>query len=283
MIGLSSFETLRALNKKIKFLHRRRLLFGASLIVTLLAIITLNLCFNLMLAFYKNVAFLIFTSIVFYADYKWGKPYIKGIYVVSWNLFRVLSAVMFGLSIAGIIYFIVILSALSMIIDDEGEFDKTTLGYILFTLIVCLLCIIFCPTTPLYDKVLSIDRVLYWRVHACLGTTLIALFVTMGVYYEKKEKNERKEERERSESLTKIVQDKDLQLTEITLMSNKALRDTLPNTLALVKFLERHNEYSEDGKKVLVDHLKSTAVELDSLFKNISSTAAILQDKESED
>jgi len=275
MTGLSIFESLRTINKKIKFLHRRRLLFGASLIVTLLVIMMINISFHLWMAFYKNLIFLLFISIVFYADYKWKKPYLKGIYVVSWNLFRAFTMIMFGFSLGGVIYFIVLLSALSMLIDDEGDFDRTTLGYILFTLFICLICIVFCPSEPMYKKVLTIDRTLYSRVHACLGTILIALFVTMGVYYEKKEKKERLEEKIKSDSLSKIVQDKDLQLTEITLMSNKALRDTLPNTLALVKLLERHNDYSEDGKKVLVDHLKNTAVELDSLIKYISHHAEI--------
>ena len=275
MTGLSFFESLRIINKKIRFLHRRRLLFGASLIVTLVAIMILNLWFNLLFAFYKNLIFLIFIFIVFCADYKWGKPYIKGIYIISWNLFRAFTMIMFGFSLGGVIYFIVLLSALSMLIDDEGEFDRKTLGYIIITLFVCLTCIIFCPSEPMYQKVLTIDRTLYSRVHACLGTILIALFVTMGVYYEKKEKRERLEEKVKSESFSKILHDKDLQLTKITLMSNKALRDTLPNTLALVKLLERHNDYSVDGKKVLVDHLKNTAVEFDALIHYISDHAEI--------
>ncbi len=280
MFGNSIFESFNNINNKIKLLHKRRLLFGASLIVTMITIMTLNLCFNLYLAFFKNLFFLFFISIVFYADYKWGKPYIKGIYVVSWNLFRAITMIMFGFSLAGVIHFIVLLSALAMIIDDEGEFDKTTLSYILFTLFVCLTCIIFCPSEPLYKKVLTIDRTLYSRVHACLGTILIGLFVTIGVYYEKKEKKERLEEKEKSESFSKIVELKDLQLTEIMLTSNKALRNTLPNTIALVKFLERHNDYSESSKKILVDHLKNTAIELDSIFHDISQKASILPENE---
>ncbi len=240
----------------------RTLSFGSIGLFFCVAIGVLDYVQQMVASAYLLFGLSLVLLVILVFEYFGYRKYINTAIVISINSFLIAIVMAEGLATGSHYYLLSLLVALSFLLVDAAEDKRKVLGYFLIQVSSFCFCIL---DGRMVSSVQHINPELYHQkfvMNSICSVVLIAVFAYVGMYFERKVKEDLVVERNKALAQSKKIQEHNLYLREIAFMNAHTLRAPLTNILGLIKRIDIDNMPTEKDKK-LQQYLKQSAEELD--------------------
>lgn len=207
-------------------------------------------------------------TVILVFEYAGYRKYINTAIVVSINSFLIAIVLAEGLATGSHFYILSLLVALSFLLVDTAEDKRKVLAFFVVQVTSFCFCILY---GRMESSCQHISPALYHQkfvMNSICAVILIAVFAYVGMYFERKVKEDLVVERNKALAQSKKIQEHNQYLREITFMNAHTLRAPLTNILGLIKMIDIDKLPTEKDKKLQL-YIKQSAEDLDSAIHTI--------------
>ena len=262
--------------------RRRTLILGFIAVVA--AFFTGIIDFFHQLAISTLLDFLLATgfSILVLIDYKQWNINVKIGYLLVFNVFISLEVFVEGVATASYMYFFVAIVSMAFMLNKKGRSDPYIPYYLAFIALSYILCIYYAPQKSQLEIISdSLAREIF-ITNGITVIVLLSMFTYVGVKMEKDIRLALSIEKNRAEAHETKVLLQNTHLKEIAFMSAHSLRSPLTNILSISKLINI-DAITSERDKLLIQHLRSSSLELDRVIHEIVAKTASANEKDNTD
>jgi signal transduction histidine kinase len=207
-------------------------------------------------------------SAILFAIYKgYTRGTITAIVFVM-NPLLVLTTFAEGLKAGGYLFILPLLFALAFLMSNIKLYLFEIAAYFFITVASFCICILFCADNSTWQYLPPQLSASMFTYNSICVTVLCAIFAYTGIYFEKQNKAALLSAKNTAEMHEQKIKSQNEHLKEIAFMNAHVLRSPLTNILALTSLINSA-ETTDASKKELIEHLQTSARQLDDAIKKI--------------
>jgi signal transduction histidine kinase len=173
-----------------------------------------------------------------------------------------------GLQAGCYLFILPLLFALAFLMSNVKLHLLEIASYFLITVASFCICILFCDDNTTWQHLSPQLSANMFTYNSICVIVLCAIFAYTGIYFEKKNRAALLNAKNTAEMHEQKIKSQNKHLQEIAFMNAHILRSPLTNILALTALINSA-ETPDDAKQELIEHLKTSAQQLDDAIKEI--------------
>jgi signal transduction histidine kinase len=173
-----------------------------------------------------------------------------------------------GLKAGCYLFILPLLFALAFLMSNVKLYLIEIAAYFFITVASFCICILFCADDSTWQYLSPQLSANMFTYNSICVTVLCAIFAYTGIYFEKQNRAALLNAKNTAEMHEQKIKSQNKHLQEIAFMNAHILRSPLTNILALTALINSP-ETSDDSKHELIEHLKTSAQQLDDAIKEI--------------
>jgi len=258
----------KANNEEQNERYKRTLRFGIIALAVMLLNSALDLKRGLTISFILVVIMTVAVSGILFAIYKgYTRGTITAIVFII-NPLLVLTTFAEGLKAGGYLFILPLLFALAFLMSNVRIYFFEIAAYFLITVASFCICILFCNDYSTWQNLSENLAASMFTYNSICVIFLCAVFAYTGIYFEKQNKNALLNAKNIAEMHEEKIKSQNKHLQEIAFMNAHILRSPLTNILALTSLINA-DKATDPANKELIEHLQTSAQQLDSAIKEI--------------
>ncbi|MGN6211631.1 hypothetical protein [Parafilimonas sp.] len=222
-----------------------------------------------------GLLFALTLCIVLYFIRQGKTKHIISILIISSDIFMGLLVFAEGLDMGGFLYYFALLFAIPFLLSNSKSMQTDTIIYLSFTVLAFCICILFCKRTSTWQHISLKTFPSRFTFNSITAAILCSVFAYIGIYFERKTKEELVEAKSRAEKQEQRVSEQNARLKDIAYLNAHIVRAPLANILALTSLIDETKIPDEETKELL-HYLQESAEILDNNIKEIISKATYI-------
>ncbi|MFT4155238.1 hypothetical protein [Parafilimonas sp.] len=258
--------------KQKKYYH-----FASFSLLVMLVNVVVDFCKGRIISGLLDLIFALVLMVVVYFIRAGKTKYVIGTIVISSNTFIILLVYSEGLDSGGFFYLLPLLFSIPFLLSNRKNMLKESVLYLTLTVASFCACILFCEHNSSWQIIPPSQRPVQFAFNSITATILCSVFAYIGIYFERKTKEELINAKRQAEKHEQKVVEQNKRLKDIAYLNAHVIRAPLANILALTHLIDE-TKIPDEEMMELIHYLQESAEMLDNNIRDIISKATYIND-----